>query len=92
MTTASPQPHRERQPLGRPLSTLIPQTAPVSAAEQAMASLAALQTIPVHVGVLQAAVTLLEETARSAGEEADREAAAATAALLRSAMAPLSDG
>ncbi|MGK5629146.1 hypothetical protein [Streptomyces sp. URMC 123] len=85
MTSASPQPHRER-PLGRPLSSLIPQGTPASAAEQAMASLAAVQSVPVPAGVLQAAVVLLEENART-GEETVRAAAAATAALLRTALA-----
>ncbi|MEU2608850.1 hypothetical protein ACH0CM_20615 [Streptomyces albus] len=73
--------------LGRGVAQLIPQpSAAVSPADQAAAALAALQTRPVHVGVLQAAALLLEETARAGEDETVRSTAAATAGLLRAAM------
>jgi hypothetical protein len=85
VTTAQTTPHRDR-PLGRPLSTLIPQNAPASSTAQAAAALAALQTVPVHIGVLEAAALQLEDRAQSHEDEAARETAAATATLLRTAM------
>ncbi|MEU3189517.1 hypothetical protein ABZ686_02480 [Streptomyces sp. NPDC006992] len=83
MSTAQ-QPFRDRG-LGRGVSQLIPQ-ADGGPAEEATAMLAALRTVPVHVGVLQAAALLLEETARTGNEEATRQAAASTVQLLRAAM------
>ncbi|OEJ29911.1 hypothetical protein AS594_33930 [Streptomyces agglomeratus] len=71
----------------RGVATLIPQSsAPASSADLAMAALAALQTVSVHVGVLQAAVALLEETAVSSDDEAVNAAAQRTVAMLRSAL------
>ncbi|CAM5304449.1 hypothetical protein SAVIM338S_00498 [Streptomyces avidinii] len=72
---------RERG-IGRGVSTLIPQ----SATDQAMAALTGLQTVPVHVGLLQAAALLLEDAARTAPDEPTRSAMARTAGLLRAAM------
>ncbi|MET9464001.1 hypothetical protein ABZY44_04085 [Streptomyces sp. NPDC006544] len=72
---------RERG-IGRGVSTLIPQ----SATDQAMAALTGLQTVPVHVGLLQAAALLLEDAARTAADEPTRAAMARTAGMLRSAM------
>lgn len=48
--------------------------------------LAAVQSVPVRVGVLQAAVVLLEERVRATDDEAERAAAATTVAMLRSAI------
>ncbi len=83
MTTPPVPPSRV---LGRGVATLIPQNTPASSAELAMAALAALQTVPVHVGVLQAAVALLEETAVRSDDEAVTSAAERTVAMLRSAL------
>lgn len=55
-------------------------------AEQAAAVLTAMQSVPVRVGVLQAAVVLLEERVRATQDEAERAAAATTVAMLRSAI------
>ena len=85
MTTPAAQPPRDRA-LGRGISTLIPQAAPATPAEQAAAVLTAMQTVPVRVGVLQAAVVLLEERVRATEDEAERAAAATTVAMLRSAI------
>ncbi|MER7998367.1 hypothetical protein [Streptomyces sp. NPDC095613] len=85
MTTPAAQPPRDRA-LGRGVSTLIPQSAAVSPGDRAAAALAALQTVPVHVGVLQAAVVLLEETARTGEDDASRSAAATTVDMLRTAI------
>ncbi|WLQ37896.1 hypothetical protein P8A18_32615 [Streptomyces castrisilvae] len=85
MTTPAAQPPRDRA-LGRGISTLIPQAATTSPAEQAAAVLTAMRSVPVRVGVLQAAVVLLEERVRATGDEAERDAAATTVAMLRSAI------
>ncbi|MFH8411224.1 hypothetical protein ACH4FX_41630 [Streptomyces sp. NPDC018019] len=65
-----------------------PQPGGSSAAGRAAASLAALRTIPVHAGVLEAAVALLEELQNPAcGEDVATVAAAAvTVTLLRQAL------
>ncbi|MEU7205371.1 hypothetical protein [Streptomyces sp. NPDC045470] len=76
--------------LGRGVAQLIPQPGDASAAGRAAASLAALRTVPVHAGVLEAAVALLEELqdpARGA-DDATVAAAAATVTLLRQALHP----
>ncbi|MFE7111044.1 hypothetical protein ACFU98_17545 [Streptomyces sp. NPDC057575] len=85
MTTAAAQPPRDRA-LGRGITTLIPQAATATPAEQAAAVLTAMQSVPVRVGVLQAAVVLLEERVRTTQDEAERAAAATTVAMLRSAI------
>jgi hypothetical protein len=64
---------------------LIPAAA-ASPAEQAEAALAAVQSVPVPAGVLQAAAVLLEEMADSGEDDKARAAASATAAMLRKAM------
>ncbi|MFJ8078765.1 hypothetical protein ACIQ7Q_33735 [Streptomyces sp. NPDC096176] len=86
VTIASTSQTSRDRALGRGASTLIPQSATASPADQAAAALAALRTVVVHVGVLQAAAVLLEETARTAGDESSRAAARHTVALLRAAM------
>ncbi|MCX4721975.1 hypothetical protein OG818_40505 [Streptomyces virginiae] len=78
MSTTTPS----QRNLGRGVSTLIPQ----NATDQAMAALAGLETVPVHVGLLQAATLLLEESARTAADESAKAALAKTAAMLRAAM------
>ncbi|MEU8774145.1 hypothetical protein [Streptomyces sp. NPDC048606] len=75
-------PSQSPRGVGRGVNTLIPQ----SAADQAMAALTGLETVPVHIGLLQAAALLLEDAARSAADEPARNAMARTAAMLRSAM------
>lgn len=75
------QAQRDRS-IGRGVSTLIPQ----SATDQAMAALTGLETVPVHVGLIQAATLLLEDAARTATDEATKAAMAKTAGMLRSAM------
>ncbi|WP_330242049.1 hypothetical protein [Streptomyces sp. NBC_00525] len=85
MTTPAAQPPRDRA-LGRGISTLIPQAAPATPAERAAAVLTAMRTVPVRVGVLQAAIVLLEERVRATDDEAERSAAATTVAMLRSAI------
>ncbi|MGW7319352.1 hypothetical protein [Streptomyces sp. NPDC054854] len=75
-------PTQSQRGVGRGVSTLIPQ----SATDQAMAALTGLETVPVHVGLLQAATLLLEEAARTASDEATKAAMARTAGLLRAAM------
>ncbi|MEU2023601.1 hypothetical protein ABZ565_15765 [Streptomyces sp. NPDC016469] len=88
MTTPAAQPPRDRA-LGRGITTLIPQAAqaaPATPAEQAAAVLTAMRSVPVRVGVLQAAVVLLEERVRATEDEAERAAAATTVAMLRSAI------
>ncbi|WP_411104066.1 hypothetical protein [Streptomyces sp. cmx-4-9] len=72
--------------LGRGVSQLIPQAPAVSPAGQAATVLAALQSVPIHLGVLQAAVVLLESTACASHDAQTRAAAAATVDLLRAAM------
>ncbi|CAM5461283.1 hypothetical protein SSPIM334S_01367 [Streptomyces spiroverticillatus] len=57
-----------------------------SAADRARAALAGVRTVPVHVGVLEAAVVLLEERSRTSDDATERAAAAATVAKLREAM------
>ncbi|MFI8930632.1 hypothetical protein ACIG3E_23510 [Streptomyces sp. NPDC053474] len=80
MNTTSP---RDRA-LGRGVSALIPQEAPATAADRATAALAAIRSVPVHVGVLQAAVVLLEE---AVSEDSARAAVTAdTVALLKAAI------
>lgn len=86
MTTAPAQPFRDRPALGRGVSTLIPQSAAVSPAERASAALAAIQTVPVHLGLLEAAAVLLEEAGRTSEDEATRAAVVTTVAMLRTAM------
>lgn len=84
MSTVPTPPPRS---LGRGVALLIPQSdSAVSAADQAAAALAAVQTAPVHLGVLQAATVLLEEMATTGKDEPTRETAAATAGLIRAAM------
>ncbi|MFE9560196.1 hypothetical protein ACFYM0_03725 [Streptomyces sp. NPDC006487] len=51
-----------------------------------MAALTGLETVPVHIGLLQAAALLLEDAARTATDEAAKAAMAKTAGMLRSAM------
>ena len=85
VTTASAQPSRDRA-LGRGVHSLIPAAAGASAAKEAAAALAALRTVPVPAGVLQAAAVLLEELAEDGENDRTREAAAATVAMLRQAM------
>ncbi|MFG2227653.1 hypothetical protein [Streptomyces sp. NPDC048644] len=85
MTTLPAPPPRDRA-LGRGVSTLIPQSSPLSPADRAAAALAAIETVPVHVGVLQAAAALLEESARTSDDETARTAAATTIRLLHTAM------
>ncbi|MEU3909144.1 hypothetical protein AB0F20_36010 [Streptomyces goshikiensis] len=63
------QAQRDRS-IGRGVSTLIPQ----SATDQAMAALTGLETVPVHVGLLQAATLLLEDAARTATDESTKAA------------------
>ncbi|MFD7030232.1 hypothetical protein ACFWAR_19535 [Streptomyces sp. NPDC059917] len=75
-------PAQSQRPVGRGVSTLIPQ----SATDQAMAALTGLETVPVHVGLLQAAALLLEEAARTATDESAKAVMARTAGMLRSAM------
>ncbi|MFE5772693.1 hypothetical protein ACFQ7O_30520 [Streptomyces sp. NPDC056485] len=55
-------------------------------AEQAFAALAALSTVPVQVGVLHAAVVLLEATADRCEDEQLKAAVEATVAHLCEAM------
>ncbi|MEV5508797.1 hypothetical protein [Streptomyces orinoci] len=68
------------------MSNFFPQSASTSPTEQAAASLAVLKTVPVQVGVLQAAVVLLEEAARTTEDKAAHETVTATIGLLRAAM------
>lgn len=75
-------PTQPQRIVGRGVSTLIPQ----SATDQAMAALTGLETVPVHIGLLQAAALLLEDAARTATDEAAKAAMAKTAGMLRSAM------
>ncbi|MFG2520191.1 hypothetical protein [Streptomyces sp. NPDC048527] len=73
--------------LGRDVAALIPQSgSEVSAAGQAAAALAALQTVPVQLGVLQAAALLLDELGSSGADDETRATAEETARLLRAAM------
>ncbi|WP_229378072.1 hypothetical protein [Streptomyces sp. VRA16 Mangrove soil] len=79
-------PLQQRQ-LGRGVAALIPQSGTeVSAAGQAAAALAALQTVPVHPGVLQAAALLLDHLATTEADEDTQATADETARLLRAAM------
>ncbi|WP_030674397.1 hypothetical protein [Streptomyces sp. NRRL B-1347] len=73
--------------LGRGVFALIPQADSVSATHRAAASLAALRTVPVHVGVLQAAVVLLEEAERVDQDAARAATTATTVELLKAAIA-----
>ncbi len=66
---------------------LTDQPAAPTATDQAAAALAALQTVPVQVGALEAAVVQLEDRARTAPDEATRATALATVAALRAAVA-----
>lgn len=75
-------PPQSQRVVGRGVSTLIPQ----SATDQAMAALTGLETVPVHVGLLQAAALLLEDAARTATDGATKAAMAKTAGMLRSSM------
>ncbi|GAA2266139.1 hypothetical protein GCM10010232_68100 [Streptomyces amakusaensis] len=86
MTTTSAQPPRDRSALGRGVSTLIPQSAVLSPAEHAAAALAAIRTVPVHVGVLQAAIHLLEEKSQTTDDPISKATVDATVALLREAV------
>ncbi|MFE5030030.1 hypothetical protein ACFRAO_43795 [Streptomyces sp. NPDC056656] len=73
--------------LGRGVAALIPQSGTeVSAAGQAAAALAALQTVPVQLGILQAAALLLDELVSSSSDDETRATAEETARLLRAAM------
>jgi hypothetical protein len=84
VTTAA-QPPRDRA-LGRGIATLIPQAASVTPAEQAAAVLAGMRSVQVRIGVLQAAVVLLEERVRTTEDDTERRAAATTVAMLRGAI------
>ncbi|MET9297626.1 hypothetical protein [Streptomyces sp. NPDC003077] len=87
MTTTPPSPAPQGRALGRGVSQLIPQQdTAASPAEQARAALAALKTVPVHIAVLQAAVLLLDDPARTAADETALAAARETVALLRAAL------
>ncbi|MGW7415263.1 hypothetical protein [Streptomyces sp. NPDC054863] len=93
MTTAPAQPpyrDRDRPALGRGVSTLIPSgpggPAPDSAPDRARAALAGVRTVPVHAGVLEAAIVLLDERARTSDDETERAVAGATVAMLRAAL------
>ncbi|MER8233240.1 hypothetical protein [Streptomyces sp. NPDC094049] len=85
-TASASQPPRDRA-LGRRVSTLIPSSTAQTPADLAAAALAAVRTIPVQTGLLQAAVVLLEEMERTTGDENTRSTAAATVQLLRTAVA-----
>lgn len=61
-------------------------SASASPAERAMASLAVVRTATVHVGVLQAAMVLLEDRPRTNDAPAPDEATSATIAALREAI------
>ncbi|MBO1329946.1 hypothetical protein [Streptomyces sp. VRA16 Mangrove soil] len=81
-------PQLPQRSVGRGVAALIPQSGTeVSAAGQAAAALAALQTVPVQLAVVQAAVLLLDELAATTAGEDVRATAQETARLLRSAMA-----
>jgi hypothetical protein len=54
--------------------------------DEAAAALAAIQSVPVHVGVLQAAVVLLEEMGRTSEDEATRAVVGTTVTMLRTAI------
>ncbi|WP_190136173.1 hypothetical protein [Streptomyces longispororuber] len=82
-------PSRDRA-LGRGVSALIPPAGAGSATDRATAALAALRTVPVHVGVLQAAVVLLEEEQPGA-DPARAAAIESTVALLRTAIGQAAD-
>ncbi|MFF3277176.1 hypothetical protein ACFYWU_40600 [Streptomyces chrestomyceticus] len=84
MTTPAPR------ALGRGVAQLIPQPGDISAAGRATASLAALRAVPVHAGVLEAAVALLEDLQDPARDTDDATVAAeaATVTLLRRALHP----
>ncbi|MFH8620163.1 hypothetical protein ACH4E8_34485 [Streptomyces sp. NPDC017979] len=84
-STQSPR-DRDRSPLGRGVSTLIPQSAALSPTDRAAAALAAIHTVPVHVGVLQAAIVLLEEMGRVSEDETAKATVDSTVALLREAV------
>ncbi|MFF8959515.1 hypothetical protein [Streptomyces sp. NPDC014894] len=84
MTSTPAQPSRDRA-LGRGVATLIPQSAAASPTDRAAAALAAIHTVPVHVGVLQAAIVLLEEMGRNSDDEPTRHTVDTTVALLRAA-------
>jgi hypothetical protein len=85
VTSVPVQPSHPRA-LGRGVATLIPQSGAVSPADRAAAALAAIQTVPVHVGVLQAAVVLLEEMGHTSEDEATRAAVGTTVTMLRTAI------
>jgi hypothetical protein len=85
VTTTAAQPPRDRA-LGRGITTLIPQAETATPAEQAAAVLAGMQSVPVRIGVLQAAVVLLEERVRTTEDDTERRAAATTVAMLRGAI------
>ncbi|MFG2296441.1 hypothetical protein [Streptomyces sp. NPDC048603] len=68
--------------VGRGVSTLIPQ----NATDQAVAALTGLETVPVHVGLLQAAALLLEDAARGTEDEARKAVMIRTVEMLRSSM------
>ncbi|MEV5607540.1 hypothetical protein [Streptomyces sp. NPDC052225] len=79
-----PPPPRQ---VGRGVAALIPQSgSEVSAAGRAAAALAALHPVPVPLGVLQAAVLLLDELGTSGADDATRATARETVRLLRAAM------
>ncbi|MEF3118921.1 hypothetical protein [Streptomyces chrestomyceticus] len=87
MTTAPAQP--SRTPLGRGVSSLIPPlTGPAAdtPAGQAAAALAALRTVPIQAGALQAAIALLDDPARTAAAPEALAAAATTVKLLGAAL------
>jgi len=79
--TTAPSPR-----LGRGVRQLIPQSPAATPADQATAALAALRTVPVHIGVLQAAVVLLENAERETADEGIRTAVQETVGLLHEAM------
>ncbi|MEU2563676.1 hypothetical protein ABZ626_30760 [Streptomyces longispororuber] len=83
-------PPRDRS-LGCGVSALIPPAGAGSATDRATATLAALRTVAVHVGVLQAAVVLLEEEQPGA-DPARAGAIASSVARPRSAWPPRCQG
>ncbi len=87
--SAAPSARERALGLGRGVHSLIPgPDTPLTPADQATAALAALKAVPVQLGVLQAAVVLLDAMAHTTDDEATRTAAQTTAELLRDAVAP----
>ncbi|MEU5417876.1 hypothetical protein [Streptomyces sp. NPDC020667] len=87
---SGPAPHADGVTPAVPASGDVPNVGAVAAkttpaAGQALAALAAVQRVTVHVGVLQAAAALLEDHTRAGDDMAKAQAMAATAAVLRDA-------